>query len=72
MHIFRCPHRRSTRFPALLEVGDGVSAQISERIRENYEVLKRLVTDHSGSRVLLVEGGWYAVSKCQPLGPKKR
>ncbi len=47
--------------PALLEVGDGVSAQISERIRENYEVLKRLVTDHSGSRVLLVEGGWYAV-----------
>ena len=47
--------------PALLEVGQNVSVQIAERIRENYGELQRLAADHSASRILRAEGGWYAV-----------
>ena len=47
--------------PALLAVGETVAAQIAERIRANYRTLQRLAADHAASRVLHVEGGWYAV-----------
>ena len=57
--------------PALLEVGQNVSVQIAERIRENYGELQRLAVDHSASRILRAEGGWYAVIQVPATRPEE-
>ena len=57
--------------PALFAVGESVSVQIAERIRENYRVLRRLAADHPASRVLQAEGGWSAVIQVPATRPEE-
>ena len=45
----------------LLIDGEVVTEQITERVRENYKTLERLVVAQPATRLLRVEGGWYAV-----------
>ena len=44
----------------ILDRGAAVTAQISQRVRQNYAMLHALVEDHPASRLLSVDGGWYA------------
>ena len=57
--------------PALFAVGESVSAQIAERIGENYRVLRGLAADHPASRVLQAEGGWSAVIQVPATRPEE-
>lgn len=45
----------------LLSKGAGVTTQIAERVRRNYQHLERLVATYPAAGLLPVEGGWYAV-----------
>ena len=47
--------------PALMAAGAAVRAQIVERVRRNYRVLKAEADAHPSCRVLPAEAGWYAV-----------
>ena len=46
--------------PRLLELGAHVREQIAARVRDNLAFLRAAISDTSPSRILEVEGGWYA------------
>jgi alanine-synthesizing transaminase len=45
----------------LIQRGAGMRGQVLDRVRANYQTLRRLVEDHPSVAVLPVEGGWSAV-----------
>ena len=45
----------------LLLEASTVTDQISQRVRNNYEMLAKVVSSHPAANLIPVEGGWYAV-----------
>jgi aspartate/methionine/tyrosine aminotransferase len=45
----------------LLELGSDVRVQIQNRVRANYQRLRKIATNHPACSVLAAEGGWYGV-----------